>query len=90
MRTYMTEFPAKTWPPVFLLEVLAKRGWIDTSWGNDAAPSFAKRGYVLWCDAEEPAYREMPGARYEVYDAQNNLVYATEYTESLVQWLAWR
>jgi hypothetical protein len=47
-------------------------GWIDTSWHNDACPSFEKTfgdtTFRLWCDYVDPERREMHGAmRFVIY-----------------------
>lgn len=43
-------------------------GWIDTSYHNDACPSYTSPdGVVIWIDYADPAQREFPGqARFTV------------------------
>ena len=65
MRTYKTEFPS------YDDELAFPKGWIDTSWHNDACPSF---GYLtpsgeevrIYCDYVNPELREVEGKRFNV------------------------
>lgn len=38
-------------------------GWEDTSWHNDACPSFTCDVFVLWCDYADPTRREVQGGK---------------------------
>jgi hypothetical protein len=64
MRTYANQFGPESAPPAAVLEALARLGWEDTSWGNDACPSFEKGNRRLWVEAKNPALREFPDERY--------------------------
>ena len=60
MRTYLTEFPADYAPPAELLELLLAAGWTDESYGNDACPSFERKGWKLWTDNPDSEGRDTP------------------------------
>lgn len=59
------DFPAEDMPPI-------PQGWTDTSWHNDAAPSFtahtfADESYLrVWVDYADPKQRELSGTRFWV------------------------
>lgn len=65
-------------------------GWQDTSWHNDACPSFESSfSYRLWCDYEEPLHRE--GNSTERYalcvvpeDASDEFVMGSENAQELL------
>ena len=66
MRTAKSEFPDSD------DTINMPEGWIDTSWHNDACPSFEKTfgdtTFRLWCDYVDPERREMHGAmRFVIY-----------------------
>jgi hypothetical protein len=52
--------------PDFPVEWFDAWGFFDTSWYNDACPSFTsdKLGLTLWVNYADPARREFGGARY--------------------------
>lgn len=51
------------------------RSMQDTSWHNDACPSFAGHGFKLWCDYRDPAKREFPGRkRFLLCDAEDDSI----------------
>jgi hypothetical protein len=51
-------------------ELSLPTGWTDTSWHNDACPSFEKevKGtvYRLWCDYKDSNMSEVGGLRFAV------------------------
>jgi hypothetical protein len=61
---YKTEFPH------YDDDLSLPKGWKDTSWHNDACPSFEKevKGtiYRLWCDFKDPSLSEIGGLRFSV------------------------
>ena len=69
MNTYKTEFPPEFHAiPEF---VTGDPRWIDTSWHNDAAPSFELEApgvhLRLWVHPENPADREMLVPRFGLF-----------------------
>jgi hypothetical protein len=58
MRTYSTEFPD------FVLDVIVPSDFTDSSWHNDACPSFAGHRLRLWIDYKDPSMRENNGPRF--------------------------
>lgn len=56
--TYQTQFPDFTEMPAI------PAGWTDTSWRNDASPSFVPApGLLVWVDYANDEQREFPGGR---------------------------
>jgi hypothetical protein len=59
-------------------ELTLPSGWVDTSWHNDACPSFEKNingtTYRVWCDFKDPSLSEVGGLRFAVcaYDAKED------------------
>jgi hypothetical protein len=59
-------------------ELTLPDGWGDTSWHNDACPSFEKeiKGtvYRIWCDFKDSSLSEVGGLRFAVcvYDARED------------------
>ena len=51
-------------------ELTLPDGWVDTSWHNDACPSFEKNikgtTYRLWCDFKDQSLSEVGGLRFAV------------------------
>ena len=51
-------------------ELTLPDGWVDTSWHNDACPSFEKNingtTYRVWCDFKDPSLSEVGGLRFAV------------------------
>lgn len=61
--TYQTEFP--DFDPTTMPAILAS--WTDTSYGNDACPSFAPADdWRVFVDYADPAQREFAGVRFVV------------------------
>lgn len=58
--TYRTEFP--TFPEMPEAQALLALGWTDTSWHNDACPSFKSPDGMLliWIEHPEEAQRDCP------------------------------
>lgn len=87
MRTFKTEFPGYEVPPE-LLEFVNVGYLRDISWHNDASPSFALTpddSAVLWIEHQNPAQREIGGARFVValYDEDHNWLSDPLITDSL-------
>jgi len=66
MSDYKTEFPN------YDDELILPEGWIDTSWHNDACPSFEKVfgdvKFRIYCDYKDMEARENPSwTRFGVY-----------------------
>ncbi len=68
MRTWLNQFGPEYAVPAEITSTLE-----DTSWGNDAAPSFTAKGInpdaphaVLWVEHPEPAKRELWQRRFVV------------------------
>ena len=59
-------------------ELTLPDGWVDTSWHNDACPSFEKEikgtTYRVWCDFKDPSKSEVGGLRFAVcaYDREED------------------
>jgi len=81
--TYKTEFPAEYWPTDSEVAALLACGFVDTSWHNNVAPSFAKSldnqplgdgsDVEIYIDAANPELREIPNAkRFTVVGYQDN------------------
>ena len=81
--TYKTEFPADYWPTDAEVDALLAAGFVDTSWHNNAAPSFAKSldgkplgegsDVEIYIDAIDPELREIQTAkRFIVTGYQEN------------------
>lgn len=66
--SYRTEFPGFEDAPA--ADWLRAFGFEDTSWHNDACPSFTCDVFVLWVDFKDPAAREFgpDGPRYLITD----------------------
>ena len=51
-------------------ELTLPDGWVDTSWHNDACPSFEKNikgtTYRVWCDFKDQSLSEVGGLRFAV------------------------
>ena len=57
--TFATEFPdypAKDMPTI-------PPGFVDTSWHNNSAPSFANDKFSVWVDYADESQREYPGGK---------------------------
>jgi hypothetical protein len=62
--TYQTEFP--DFSPSTLPAI--PEGWTDTSWHNDACPSFnTGKGVIVFIDFEDPADRESEGSEHRFH-----------------------
>ena len=63
---------SRTWNNQFTARIgrqaadLLALGFEDTSWGNDACPSFTKGEILIWVEDEDPARRENPMEAYVV------------------------
>jgi hypothetical protein len=57
-RPIETEFPS--YPHATLPDLT---GFEDTSWHNDACPSFRKGNYLVWIDWPDDGDREYPGGQ---------------------------
>lgn len=78
--SYKTEFPH------YDDELTLPDGWVDTSWHNDACPSFEKtiNGTLvrLWCDYKDRSLSEIGGLRFSIsmYDEQaDEYIHLTEF-----------
>ncbi len=92
-----TEFGPEYAIPADLLNVLLASGWEDTSWHNDACPTFHhdERALELICDSERVADREFGSRfpRFGVYAIVDGLpdaaaVFSSEDVPALLTYLA--
>ena len=65
IRTYKNQFPE------YDDELVFPKGWNDTSWHNDACPSFAYptlsgEELRIYCDYKNPEMQETQGKRFNV------------------------
>jgi len=99
IRTWVTEFGSEYNVPEGI-QMLAAQGMIqDTSWHNDASPSFelevrGKR-FRVWVEHEDPQMREDPDSvRYlamvqtDEEGQEHDLMLETERTDEILSWLS--
>jgi len=62
-RTYLNQFDINDQHPLTVPEFLLRAPWQDTSWGNDACPSFVDEARLLqvWVDYDKWEDRECDG-----------------------------
>lgn len=73
--------------------ISSAEGWEDTSWHNDAAPSFElfvdlaegiSRRYVVWSGHPDPELRECPGPRFMITVVAMDRVHDRELDEATI------
>ena len=78
--SYQTEFPGFEDAPA--ADWLAAHGFEDTSWHNDACPSFTCDVFVLWVDFKDPDERERPEQpRYAITDEDREVLATDDWAD---------
>lgn len=77
MRTYLNQFDTTNYP-IYVPKFLLQAPWEDTSWGNDACPSFfnAYLQVRVFVDFDNPEHRDNP---------EGTTKYSAEFCDSEMQ-----
>lgn len=80
---YAVEFPAFANDSACAAMAARSEGWEDTSWHNDACPSFTCDVFVLWIEHPDPAMREFNSARFTMVCEDETMLETEDWADVL-------